>query len=282
VVIACNEGANLRATVEQFQATLPGGSEIVVVDDGSTDGSADFLRHAKCAVRLLSSKNLGVAKARNWGARQSRGNIIVFADAHIRLPRRWWVPMVELLENPKVGAVAPGIGAMGESHLKGYGLYLTGADLAADWLRRKNRGDYPVPILPGCCMALRRDVFEASGGNDEGMIRSGGVDNELCLRLWLLGYELRLVPGIVVQHLFSDRNYPMRWRNIVHNRLRLAFVHFDRRRIRRVVDALRDSPGFGEGLTLTVGSDLAQQRAQLRARRVRDENWVFEKFGHNW
>src|SRR6267378_481489 len=99
VVIARNESSNLRYTVENLQATLPERSEIMVVDDDSSDGCSDFLRQRPVAkkLRLIRSRNLGVARARNVGARRTRGEVIVFADAHIRLPLDWWKPLVTLL-----------------------------------------------------------------------------------------------------------------------------------------------------------------------------------------
>ena len=85
VVIALNEGSNLRRTVENLQSTLNGNSEILVVDDGSDDGCADYLAAGDASVRLVRSDHLGVAAARNFGAAQTSGDIIVFADAHITL-----------------------------------------------------------------------------------------------------------------------------------------------------------------------------------------------------
>src|SRR5262245_56826759 len=78
VIPARNESHYLRPTVEQFQDTLPPGSEIIVVDNGSTDGSSEFLLGAGAGARLLRTQPLGVAGARNWGAWHSSGEIIVF------------------------------------------------------------------------------------------------------------------------------------------------------------------------------------------------------------
>jgi glycosyltransferase involved in cell wall biosynthesis len=60
-------------------------------------------------IEIHRVENFGVARARNFGAGQARGDAIVYADAHLRLEPDWWRPMVDLLENPKVGGVAPGI-----------------------------------------------------------------------------------------------------------------------------------------------------------------------------
>src|SRR5580698_2720921 len=92
VVISRNEGMELKHTVENLDATLPAGSDIVVVDDGSTDGSAALVAKRRGRVRLYRVENYGVARARNLGAKQSRGDVIVYADAHLRLKPGWWRP----------------------------------------------------------------------------------------------------------------------------------------------------------------------------------------------
>src|SRR5437773_5379480 len=89
IVLSLNEGDMLRRTVEALDATLPPAAEIVVVDDGSTDASADFLAQPNSRTRLFRVPGLGVARGRNYGARQSRGRILVFSDAHIETPPGW-------------------------------------------------------------------------------------------------------------------------------------------------------------------------------------------------
>src|ERR1051326_5307745 len=85
VVISRNEGKELQRTVENFDDTLPAGGEIVVIDDGSTDGSADRVVARRGRIKLLRVAGYGVARARNLGAHRSRGDVIVYADAHLRL-----------------------------------------------------------------------------------------------------------------------------------------------------------------------------------------------------
>lgn len=284
VVISRNEGVHLRRTVENLSDTLPAKSEILVVDDGSVDGSTDFLGGRKPrAARLLRSMNLGVARARNWGAQRAEGDVIVFADAHIVVGLEWWRPLVELLANPRIGAVAPAIVDMRQPQNKGYGLSLPGPDLEADWLERQGTKPYPVPILPGCCLAMRRDTFEATGGFDGGLLRSGGVDNELGIRLWLLGYELLVVPGTEVRHLFRKRfPYPLTWETILHNRLRLGMAHLRRDRAAKVVRALRGYAAFPSALVLTIEGRISARRSHLFSLRVHDDDWFFKRFGIEW
>src|SRR5260370_34252725 len=87
VVISRNEGSELKRTVENFDDTLPAGGEVIVIDDGSTDGSADHLALRRGRIRLHRAEGRGVARARNFGARQARGPGIVYADAQRRLRR---------------------------------------------------------------------------------------------------------------------------------------------------------------------------------------------------
>jgi len=283
VVISRNEGRELRLTVENLEDTLPEGGEVVVVDDGSTDKSADHLARRRGRVTLRRSQDLGVAKARNWGARESHGKIVVFADAHIRLPRLWWQPLVELLEDPRVGGAAPSIMTLGREKNRGYGLQLTGPDLDARWLPRAGDAPSAVPILPGCCLAMRREVFEETGGWDEGMSQRGGVDNEGCVRFWLFGYDLMLAPDVVVRHRFRSKSpYPVDWSQYLHNRLRLAFAHFSPPRLGKVVNALREHEALGDALALLVERNISTHRPQMLARRVRSDDWYFERFGMKW
>jgi glycosyltransferase involved in cell wall biosynthesis len=284
VVISRDEGSFLRRTVENLEDTLPGNAEVVVVDDGSRDGSADWAARRRGRIKLVRSRNLGVAKARNFGGRRTTGDVLVFADAHIGLDAGWWRPLTELLENPRVGAVTPAIADMPATRIQGYGITFKGPQMEVKWRRRRPRAPEAAPILPGCCLAMRRDVFEKAGGGwDNGLLQRGNVDNEVSVRLWLLGYELMVVPEVVVQHRFRKRSpYPVNWPQYLHNRLRLAFVHFNPERLGKVVASLRDYPGFGEALTLLVDGDITERRKLMLASRKRNDDWYFERFRLNW
>jgi len=280
VIITRNEGTELRATVDDLRRTLPKTKrELIVVDDASTDGSTACLA-AWPDVRLLRTDGVGVANARNVGASHAGGDVILFCDAHMRLPSRWWRALIEPLESRRVGAAAPGVYSLTEPERRGFGLYLSGPDLHARWNHKPGRRPAPAAVLPGCFLAMRRDVFAATGGFDCGMRQLGGNDNELSLRLWLLGYELLIVPGIEVGHLFRTTiPFDATWAAVVHNRLRTAFVHFGRERIERVVHALRAYKSFPTGLAMTIEGDTFARRAHLLAERRRTDDWFFEFFG---
>jgi GT2 family glycosyltransferase len=275
IVVNLNEGDQLRQTVEHLTRSLPSGSEIIVVDDGSTDGSVEALAPGG-RLRILQTPGVGVARARNTGGRAALGDILVFADAHISMEPGCWEPLVKELQDPRVGAVNPAVCDMQFPADSGYGMSFGGFDLSSKWLYDEPLEARAVPLLIWACAAMRKSLFDESGGFDEGMIRWGSIDNEMSVRLWLEGYELRVVPGVRIAHLFrTTRPYAMSWSAALHNRLRLAFVHFDVEQRARVVDALRGDPDFPEAVALTVDGDIGGRRRMLMKRRVRDSTWWF-------
>ena len=233
---------------------------------------------------MVLAGGLGVAKARNFGGRQTSGDVLVFADAHLRLPAKWWQPLVEVLEDKTVGAVAPAICGINPKHLAGYGITFRGPAMEVKWLKQRSRHPAEVPILPGCTLAMRRQVFRrACGGWDSGLLGRGNVDNEISVRLWLLGYRLLVVPEVVVKHRFRKKSpFHVGWPQYLHNRLRLAFAHFTDERLARVVAGLKKYPDFGAALRLVAESDIAARRKQLLLARQRDDDWYFERFRLHW
>lgn len=82
VIPAFNALRYLPRTVDSALAQSFGDFEVLIVDDESTDGTADWVRTiADRRVRLLEQKNQGAAAARNAGIRQARGEYIAFLDA---------------------------------------------------------------------------------------------------------------------------------------------------------------------------------------------------------
>jgi glycosyltransferase involved in cell wall biosynthesis len=277
IVVTRNEGVELHRTVENLRDTLPARAEIVIVDDGSTDGSTTRYR------RRISASGMGVARARNLGAAHAAGDLLVFADAHIRLDREWWKPLAEVLEDPKVAAVAPAVTHLPRIAKKGYGLRFTGPDLDARWIDVQPRAPAAVPIVPGCCLVMRRTTFRAVRGWDGGLRHRGGTDNEMSVRLWLLGYQAIVHPEVTVRHLFRQESpYPVGWPQYLHNRLRLAFAHLSPGRMAKVVRALHRHPSFGEAMAMLVEGDISPRRRDLMVRRARTDDEYFDRFGMKW
>jgi GT2 family glycosyltransferase len=279
IVVARNEADELVRTVRQYADTLPSSSEIIVVDDGSSDGSIERLPRDR-RIRVVRGAGRGVAQARNRGARRAHGDLLVFSDAHLELPRGWWKGLAARAVRKGVGGVAPAISSIRKPDRVGHGLRFQGPDLEISWLWTEHRRAHRPPLIPWCCTMMHRDVFEATGGFDEGMTGMGSIDNEMSLRLWLLGYELWVVPSIVVGHLFRRKQpYPLTAWQQLHNRTRLALVHLDLPRIARFVGRMRTDPDFGVAFAAAATSDVGRRRRALESQRRYDPDWYFKRFG---
>ncbi len=278
VIAARNEGANLADMVECLWLNSgPALREVVVVDDGSEDGSGAAVARRFAGddrTRVLRCEGVGVAAARNRGAAAARGEVLVFLDGHCWCPPGWLAALVTALGAPGVGLVGPAfVDLETETGAAGYGATWPAADLRMAWLPRMGDAPYAVPLLPGGCDVLKRSVFRDVGGYDEGMGCWGSEGEELSLRVWLAGYEVRVVPGCEVRHLFRARHpYAVDGVEVLHNRLRVATVHFSPPRLARVFERVAQEPGFGAAATLLMCSDAQTRRAFWKIRHSMDDD----------
>jgi GT2 family glycosyltransferase len=161
----------------------------------------------------------------------------------------------------------------------GYGQKWRDASLGVEWLGRQSPQPHPVPLLCGCFLAMRREVFTATGGFDSGMILWGSEDAELSMRLWTLGYECWVVPGVDVEHYFRPRYpYEVTWEPVIHNRLRLAALHFGPERRHRVMERLKQYTEFRAASARLEAGDVATRASTQRRLRRYDDDWFFRKF----
>lgn len=282
VIPSLNEGAMLHMTVDSILAqTRYPALEVLVVDDGSTDGSCE--RYATCGdarVRLVRGGGLGVARARNLGESHVRGAKVVFIDAHCRVSAGWLDEFDAALADPQVAVAGPCFTRLESATPRGCGMTWNNLNLDQVWFEPQDaHRSYAVPLTPGGCQAFRRDTFAAIGRYDEGFTRWGSEDVELCLRAWLLGYEVRVCPRAVVAHHFREaRNFTVHDADILYNFLRMVHMHFSPPRIRAVLKAIRHNPHTDAALDRLYAGDIFDLRHALVVQRQRSDDWFFERF----
>jgi glycosyltransferase involved in cell wall biosynthesis len=286
IIAACNEGENLVDTVRCLLHNTPSVDlENVVVDDASTDHSGERVADlfgADGRVSVVRAPGLGITQARNLGAQAASGDICIFLDGHCYTPPGWLPLLIAPLRASQVGMVAPAFADLQHhTDVRGLGVTWRNASLDMVWLPQQATTPYPVPLLPGGCDVLRREVFTELGGYDDGLTRWGSVGQELSLRTWLMGYEVVVQPQVSIYHLFLARHpYPVAARNILYNRLRMALLHLGQERVTQVLHHYAGTPGFSSVVYGLLDSDVMVHRKRLQALRQRDDAWFFATFAH--
>ncbi len=195
VVPARNEqpriGACLQALVEQDYPQ--GAYEVIVVDDGSTDRTAE--EAARFGVSVLRQPALGGAAARNLGVAHAQGEVVAFTDADCVPARDWLRELVAPFADPAVGACGGDVRALGSSRIARY------LDEEARTFRLERLMQVrPWPIVVTANAAYRREVFDQLGGFAVGL--AGASDLEMAWRVARDGrYRLVGCAGAVVYHL---------------------------------------------------------------------------------
>jgi O-antigen biosynthesis protein len=170
--------------------------EVLVVDDGSTDATAQIAR--RFPVRLLSSDHVGLSGARNMGLEQAQGEFVAYIDADARADLDWLTYLALALE------------VQGTARAGGPNPVPPDDPPVAQCVARAPGG--PIHVLldderaehvPGCNMAFWRERLLEIGGFDP-IYRAAGDDVDVCWKLLDRGYNIRFHPSALVWHRRRD------------------------------------------------------------------------------
>ncbi|HEV3232252.1 MAG TPA: glycosyltransferase family 2 protein [Candidatus Dormibacteraeota bacterium] len=188
---------------------LAGGFEVLVVDNGSGDGSAELVRRDFPGVRLVEAgRNLGFAAGNNLGMREARGPYLVLLNNDTRVRPGWLAALVAAADtDPRAGAVTAKILFAASGAIQNAGSLLLSDGSGADrGFEQVDTGQFDTPeeVFAGCgaSLLLRRRALEATGGLDEDFFMYY-EDTDLCWRLRLRGWRVLYEPRAVVDHLHA-------------------------------------------------------------------------------
>jgi GT2 family glycosyltransferase/Flp pilus assembly protein TadD len=209
--------------------TTPEGSyELIVVDNGSTDGTADFLKKQNMISHVVTNPtNLGFAKACNQGAEAAHGDYLLFLNNDTEPQAGWLDSLIRTIHpNPAIGAAGSKL-LYPDGTIQHAGVVLvddkkTGDPLVGKHIYRGNKPDLPEANIPFCYQALtaasllvRRSAFVDAGGFDENYW-NGYEDIDLCLRLGEMGHLIVYTPQSVLIH-HESKSGPERFARAGHN-----------------------------------------------------------------
>lgn len=170
--------------------------EVIVVDDGSTDDTAEVVERFGDRVRYIRQENAGVSMARNNGVAASRGELIAFLDADdIWEPTKLERQAEKFAADSEIGLVHCGMREFDSESGETIAMLTEGMEgEVADELLLWDR---PVIVGPGGTIMVSRKAFEEAGGFDPRM--ACGEDWDLCYRI-ARSYKVGFVPEPLVNY----------------------------------------------------------------------------------
>jgi GT2 family glycosyltransferase len=269
--------------VETLEAEGTDGLEIVVVDDGSSDGTAEALAAAHPRVRVVRlAPSAGFTRAANRGLAEARGGVLLLLNSDTEVAPGALAPLLAAFDlDPGLGVAGAALHYPdGSAQWSGGGaptlLWLFGLASGLPpllarlpfWRRVKPLGAPAgrVEWVTGAALALRRQAWEESGGLDE-EFHFYGQDLDLCLRLRDAGWKVELVPEVRVLHhhgatIGSRSNLELLWTDL----LRWARKYRGTGFARRAAFALRSGAALRRlGRTAATPFVPADRRGEWRA-----------------
>ncbi len=184
--------------------------ELIIVDNGSTDGTPAFLKQVTGKVKVITNaENVGFTLACNQGAAAAAGDYLLFLN-NDTIPLPGWLPaLVDTLDrHPKVGAVGARL-VYPDGKLQEAGAVVFADGTAAN----VGRGDDPsrpeynrlveVDYASGACLLVRASAFRAAGGFDARYAPAYYEETDLCFTLRRMGYSVVYNPAATVIHFGS-------------------------------------------------------------------------------
>lgn len=263
--------------------------EVVISDNGSTDGSTEFIRRNYPSVRIIENRaNLGFAKGNNAGIAASRGEYILILNPDTIVHDATLDRLVEFAErHPDAGAFGCRVlnpnGSYQESarpfpSIRGSWIaalclrrlaYVSDAFIPDIYMRWKGDTETVVDWQSGCCVMFRSKLLKELGGFDEQFFYHY-EEVDLCRRVRNAGYPLLFTPEATITHLGGQSvgRFPIRFAlETSRNRYRYFYKHYGAegaRRSRRVAMASIRLRQVGYGLVKLVRpTDALRRRLEM-------------------
>ena len=228
------------------------GSFVVVADNGSTDGSADWVSSQYPAVRTLRfDKNYGFTGGYNRALREIDADYYVLINSDIEVSEGWLEPLIGWMEeHPEAGICQPKVLSMAErdrfeyagaagGFIDRYGYPFCRGRILSNLERDEGQYDEPEECFwaTGACMVVRSSLYHHLGGLDESFF-AHMEEIDFCWRAKLLGYQVWCIPASKVWHVGGGtlpNNSPRKLYFNYRNNLLMLYKNLpDRIRRRRI------------------------------------------------
>lgn len=215
IVPAYNEAANIAATVRSLVTSRYPRLEVIVVDDGSGDGTADIVERLRLpGVRVIRQANAGKPAALNTGIRHARANLLVLVDGDTVFQPDTVYRLVQGFADPAVGAISGNTKVANRRRLLGrwqHLEYVIGFNLD----RRLFDVAGCMPTIPGAIGAFRREVLASVGGVSADTLAE---DSDLTMAVLRAGWRV-----VYEEHAIAWTEAPSSLRQLWRQRYRWGY-----------------------------------------------------------
>ena len=203
IIVNWNGGKILEDCIKSLLKIDYHNWELIIVDNGSTDGSENIAANFKL---IKNSKNLGFVKANNQGLKKAKGKYILLLNNDTKVEKNFLSKLVKRVEqDPTIAVIQPKIYLMDKlGFLDNCGSFLTKIGFLHHWgFNEKERKEFgkerEIFSAKGACMLIRRQVVNKIGLFDKDFF-SYFEESDFCWRVWLTGNKVLFYPGSIIYH----------------------------------------------------------------------------------
>ena len=208
VILTFNQLHRTRECLDSIQKHTHIPHEVIVVDNGSKDGTVGYLK--KWAKKkpnyhvILNKTNRGFAAGNNQGIQQAKGDYIVLLNNDVVVSEKWLEGMLNAFERDyDIGMVGPMTNYISGEQLEPNATYRNMSEFEsfARNYRQEHAGELSIALrLVGFCLMIKRDVIEKVGLLDERFGKGNFEDDDYCLRASIMGYKFVIAREVFVHH----------------------------------------------------------------------------------
>lgn len=209
IIINWNGGEVMQDCLQSLSAIDYPNIELIIVDNGSKDGSEDIAKEFKFfkSLRIIkNTKNLGFAPANNQAFTESKGKYILLLNNDTKVEKNFLSLLVHKMEEESsFGVIQPKIFMIDKvGYLDNAGSFMTQIGFLSHWgFMEKDSKEFSsekeVFSAKGACMLIKREVIEKVGLFDKEFF-SYFEESDFCWRVWLAGYKVVFYPESKIYH----------------------------------------------------------------------------------
>jgi GT2 family glycosyltransferase/acetyltransferase-like isoleucine patch superfamily enzyme/2-polyprenyl-3-methyl-5-hydroxy-6-metoxy-1,4-benzoquinol methylase/predicted Zn-dependent protease len=212
IILTHNQLEHTKPCLESIEHYTPQQYELILVDNGSTDGTLNYLRkyaNDRKNVRVIANKeNLGFAAGNNQGLAVASGNYLLMLNNDTIVTEGWLSRMLSVFERySEVGIVGPvSNNISGPQQVKeaSYKNLEEMPHFAKQWSAEHAGQTIEFQRVVGFCLLARREVIDRIGGLDEKFGSGNFEDDDFCLRAAAAGYKARIAQDAFIHHTGSQ------------------------------------------------------------------------------